>query len=209
MNHGYSTERLIAFEDRVQQLWRAGELPSLLHLSGGNEQQLIEIFDEAEEGDWFFFSHRNHYHSILAGIPEAQVIDEIKADRSMFRFSRKHRVFSSAILAGNCGIAVGVAMALKASGSKNNVWCFLGDGASESGHFFEAVTYASGHDLPVWFILENNGMQVDTPTELRRGMTRHPLSAEPCIREYKYTPRYPHASDGIPDKITFQRLHPL
>lgn len=209
MNHGYTAEKLTDFEDRVQQMWRNGELPSLLHLSGGNEQQLIDIFDEAEDGDWFFFSHRNHYHSILAGIPEEQVLDEIKNDRSMFRFSRKHRVFSSAILAGNCGIAVGVAMALKASGSKNHVWCFLGDGATENGHFAEAVIFASGHDLPVWFIVENNGMQVDTPVELRRGMTRHPLSAEPCVREYHYKPAWPHAGDGIPIQITFQRTHPL
>ncbi len=205
MEHGHTKESLIAFENQVQGLWRAGELPSLLHLSGGNEQQLIEIFDEAQEGDWFFFSHRNHFHSILAGIPEAQVIEEIREHRSMFRFSRKRRVFSSAILAGNCGIAVGVAMALKAAGSKNHAWCFLGDGASENGHFFEAVLYASGHDLPVWFILENNNCQVDTPIELRRGMARHPLTSEPCVREYKYVATYPHAGDGIPEKITFKR----
>lgn len=209
MLHNYTPESLIAFEDKVQSLWRAGELPSLLHLCGGNENQLIDIFDEAEEGDWFFFSHRNHYHSILAGIPEAQVIDEIKADRSMFRFSRKHRVFSSAILAGNCGIAVGVGMALKAAGSKNRVWCFLGDGAEEQGHFYEAVMFVSGHNLPVEFIIEDNAFQVDTPKELRRGMGRGLLSHEPSVRRYHYTSRYPHAGDGIPAQITFKRTHPL
>lgn len=209
MNHGQSAKSLIAFEDRVQALWRAGELPSLLHLSGGNERQLIEIFDEAEDGDWFFFSHRNHYHSILAGIPEEQVIEEIKQDRSMFRFSRKHRVFSSAILAGNCGIAVGVAMALKASGSTNRCWVFLGDGAEEQGHFYEAVMFVSGHDLPVEFVLEDNDIQVDTPKLLRRGMDRGLLDAEPSVRRYRYTPRYPHAGDGIPEKITFKRTHSL
>lgn len=209
MIHNYTPESLIAFEDKVQAAWRAGELPSLLHLSGGNEQQLIEIFDESEEGDWFFFSHRNHYHSILAGIPEAQVMDEIRKDRSMFRFSRKHRVFSSAILGGNPGIAVGVAMTLKASGSKNQCWVFLGEGQEENGAFYEAVMYVSGHDLPVNFIIEDNAMQVDTPKILRRGMERGLLDSEPSVRRYHYTPKYPHAGDGIKENITFKRTHPL
>lgn len=204
MKHGYDKQRLMEFEERVKNLWEAGELPYLLHLANGNEDQLIEIFDEMEEGDWIFASHRNHLHSLLAGIPEDQVMENIKKGGSMFSFSRKHRMFSSAILAGNCGIAVGVAMALKAAGSKNHVYCFLGDGASENGHFFEAVLYASGHDLPVWFIIESNGIQVDTPIELRRGMLRHPLSAEPCVREYKYTSKWPHAGSGCSHKIEFK-----
>lgn len=209
MNHGYTPASLIAFETQIQQLWRGGELPSLLHLSGGNESQLIDIFDEVEDGDWFFFSHRNHYHSVLAGIPESQVIEEVKQDRSMFRFSRRHRVFSSAILAGNCGIAVGVALALKASGSKNSVWVFMGEGSEENGHFYEAVMFVSGHDLPVNFIIEDNAMQVDTPKLLRRGMNRGLLDSEPCVRRYHYTPKYPHAGDGIAEKITFKRNEPI
>lgn len=209
MNHAYSPEKLIEFESKVQALWRAGEFPSLIHLSGGNEEQLIAIFDEAEEGDWFLFSHRNHYHSVLAGIPEAQVIQEIKEDRSMFRFSRKHRVFSSAILAGNCGIAVGIAMALRESGSKNRVWCFLGDGAEENGHFYEAVLYTHGHNLPVEFIIEDNSMQVDTPKLLRRGIEHGILDSIPCVRRYRYTPRWPHAGDGIKEHIDFKRTYPL
>jgi TPP-dependent pyruvate/acetoin dehydrogenase alpha subunit len=209
MNHNFTPEKLIAFESQVQTLWRAGELPSLIHLSGGNEEQLIAIFDEAEDGDWFLFSHRNHYHSVLAGIPEAQVIQEIKEDRSMFRFSRKHRVFSSAILAGNCGIAVGIAMALRESGSKNRVWCFLGDGAEENGHFYEAVLYTYGHNLPVEFIIEDNSMQVDTPKLLRRGIEHGILDSIPCVRRYRYTPRWPHAGDGIKEHIDFKRTYPL
>lgn len=209
MNHGHTKDSLIAFEDRVKSAWECGELPYLLHLSGGNEEQLLDLFtNEIQDGDWIFVSHRNHYHSLLAGIPEEQVMANIRAGGSMFSYSRKHRVFSSAILAGNCGIAVGVALALKAAGSKNRVWCFLGDGASENGHFFEAVLYASGHDLPVEFVIENNGMQVDTPTELRRGMTRHPLSSEPCVRTYSYRAPYPHAGSGCKHHIQFKPLNP-
>jgi len=204
MDHGYTTERLISFENLIKQDWESGDLPFLMHLGGGNEQQLIEIFEEAQEGDWFFCSHRNHYHSLLAGIPMEQVKSNIDRGGSMFSYSRKHRVFSSAILAGNCGIAVGVAMALKASGSQNKVWCFLGDGAEEQGHFYEAVLYATGHDLPVEFIIEDNNIQVDTPKELRRGMSHGMLDSWPCVRRYHYTPVYPHAGSGCAFKIDFK-----
>jgi TPP-dependent pyruvate/acetoin dehydrogenase alpha subunit len=205
MNHNYTKERLIAFEDRVKAAWEEGNLPYLIHLSGGNEEQLLDIFEEAKEGDWFFVSHRNHYHSLLAGIPEEQVFQNIWDGGSMFSYSRKHRVFSSAILAGNCGIAVGVAMALKAVGSKNRVWCFLGDGAEENGSFAEAVLYVAGHNLPVEFIIEDNNYQVDTPKEVRRGMQSGLLDLWPCVRRYRYKSTYPHGGSGCAHKIIFKQ----
>lgn len=204
MRHDYTPEKLIAFEDRVKAAWESGDLPFLLHLNGGNEQQLLDLFEEIEEGDWIFCSHRNHYHSLLAGIPEERVFANIQAGGSMFSYSRSRRVFSSAILAGNCGIAVGVGIALKAAGSKNRVWCFLGDGAEENGHFYEAVLYVTGHNLPVEFIIEDNNIQVDTPKELRRGMSSGLLDSWPCVRRYRYTPVYPHAGSGCKHHITFK-----
>lgn len=204
MNHGYTKNHLEAFEEVIKAAWESGDLPYLLHLSGGNEHQLLDIFAEAQEGDWFFLSHRNHYHSLLAGIPEEQVFQNICNGGSMFSYSRKHRVFSSAILTGNCGIAVGVAIALKASGSKNRVWCFLGDGAEENGHYYEAVLYTTGHNLPVEFIIEDNSMQVDTPKEVRRGMSSGLLDSWPCVRRYHYTSRWPHAGSGSKHHITFK-----
>lgn len=204
MQHGYTPARLIAFEAGVQAKWEAGDLPYLLHLCGGNEEQLLDIFNEAKEGDWFFVSHRNHYHNLLAGIPAEQVMQNIEAGGSMFSYSRKHRVFSSAILAGNCGIAVGVAMALKEAGSQNRVWCFLGDGAEENGSFYEAVLYVTGHNLPVEFIIEDNSMQVDTPKYLRRGMDSGLLDSWPCVRRYRYQNRWPHAGSGCSHKIVFK-----
>jgi len=95
-------------------------------------------------------------------------------------------------------------MALKASGSKNSVHCFLGDGAEENGSFYEAVMFTSGHNLPVTFYVEDNGLQVDTPKELRRGMDRGLLDAEPCVVRYRYTPRWPHAGSGCKHQIKFK-----
>lgn len=210
MTHGHSRESLIAFEERIRQAWEAGELPSLVHLSGGNEGQLLDIFSEVHEEDWVFVSHRAHYHLLLKGMPEAELEANIRADRSMFNFCAKRRIYQSAILGGCCGIAVGVGRAIKDAGGKERVWCFLGDGASDNGHLYEAALYATGHDLPVTFIVENNNMQVDTPLEVRRGPHHRRLDFyAPCVQEYHYTPRWPHAGSGCKHQIEFKRKTPL
>lgn len=205
----HTKESLIEFEDLVKDEWEEGYLPSLIHLCGGNEEQLLGIFSEIRPQDWVFASHRAHYHALLKGISVYEVMDFIRDDRSMFIFDKERRFYQSAILAGNCGIAVGVAMAIKESGEDAHVHCFLGDGAEENGHFYEAVLYASGHDLPVTFHIEDNRIQVDTPQLVRRGMERGLLDREPCVKRYHYTPTYPHAGSGCAHKIEFQRLHPL
>lgn len=205
----HTVESLRAFEERVKDAWENGELPSLIHLCSGNEEKLIEIFQDIRPQDWIFVSHRAHFHSLLKGVPEETLMENIRNDRSMFNFSKELRIYQSAILAGNCGIAVGVAMAIKERGEDAHVYCFLGDGAEENGHFYEAVLYATGHDLPVTFIIEDNAIQVDTAKLQRRGMERGLLDREPCVRRYHYTPRWPHAGSGSKHQITFKRTTPL
>lgn len=198
--------QLIAFEDRVKAHFADGRLPFLIHLCGGNEPQLIEIFREAKEGDWFFSTHRSAYHALLAGVPESRLMDLILRGRSMFVFDRDRNFYSSSILAGCCAPAVGVAWELKRKGSSNRVWCFLGDGAAEEGHFYEALLYATGWDLPVTFVLEDNNRSVDTDIASRRGPDhgRFIMSSEK-LRRYSYVPTYPHGGVGLaPGSVTFR-----
>lgn len=206
MNYA-SKQSLIAFEDRIKALWENGDLPTLLHLCGGNEDQLIEIFAEAKEGDWFFSSHRNHYHGLLAGISAADLADSINRGRSMFTFSRARNFLSSAVLAGCCGIAAGVALDIKRSGGTGRVWCFIGEGGIAEGHFWEAINFVEGHGLPCTFVIEDNGRQVDTPKSEQRGphsQLDDVLALYSCITRYEYTPTYPHAGSGCSHKITFK-----
>jgi len=203
MNH-VTKEQLIEFENRIKGLWEAGDLPFLIHLCGGNEDQLIEIFKEVREGDWIFSSHRNHYHALLSGVAPDKLEQLIRTGNSMFVFDRERNFVTSSILAGTCAIASGVAWQLKQQGSPNRVWCFLGDGAEEEGHFYEAAMFVAGHDLPCTFVLEDNNRQVDTDKPTRRGsQLSNPLDVLPCIRRYHYTPTYPHAGSGCKTQITF------
>ena len=62
----------------------------------------------------------------------------------MFMFDRERNFYVSAIIGGPVGIAVGIAWALKRKGSSQRVYCFLGDGTEDTGHFAEAVRYVDG-----------------------------------------------------------------
>ena len=99
---------LLNFEKRIADLYRDSQLPFLFHLSGGNEEQLLNIFKEIKEGDYVLATHRNHYHALLHGIPADVLEDRIKNGRSMFIYDRKRNFFTSAIIGGTAAIAAGI-----------------------------------------------------------------------------------------------------
>ena len=197
---------LIEFEEVVASHWEHGDLPYLIHLSGGNEDFLLEHFEEeVKDGDWIFSTHRNHHHALLSGVPRNELLAKILAGNSMFVFDRSRHFFTSSILAGTCAIAAGVAYSLKESGSDNWVYCFLGDGAEEQGHFYEAVMWVEAQDLPCMFIIEDNDRQVDTSFE-ERNPNKFKFEMPSCVIRNKYTPTYPHAGNGTKNKIVFKDI---
>ena len=208
-----TSAELIAFERRIADLWEAGELPFLIHLCGGNEEALLDVWEWHNIGDddWVFSTHRNHYHALLKGISEEKLESLIRKGSSMFVFDNEKKFVTSAILAGTCCIAAGVAWQLKKEGSKSRVFCFLGDGAEENGHFYEAALFVQSNALPCTFIVEDNGRQVDTDLRTRRGpisQTWNPLGAFDCVERIGYTPKWPHAGSGTTKKIIFKKVDP-
>jgi TPP-dependent pyruvate/acetoin dehydrogenase alpha subunit len=186
-------DRLIAFEKRVAEECEAGKIQGPVHLSGGNEDQLIEVFKRVKCGDWVFSTWRNHYHALLHGIPEDKVLAEIRAGRSMNLCFPERRFYSSAIVGGILPIATGVAAALKRQKLKRKVWCFVGDMASMTGAFHEATYYAVGHDLPIQFVIEDNGVSTNTPTRECWGYCE---DGNADIERYQYSRTHPHVGTG-------------
>ena len=193
---------LINFENEIIELYKNNKLPFLFHLSGGNEDQLIELFKEINDGDYIISNHRNHYHALLSGIPKEELKQKILNGRSMFIFDRKRNFFTSAIIGGTPAIAAGIALALKKKNSTQKVWCFVGDGTEDSGHLFEAARYVDGFDLPCTFIVEDNNRSVCTTKNERWGKSVNPLFPS-CVRKYYYDITYPHARSD--DKIDLSK----
>jgi deoxyxylulose-5-phosphate synthase len=188
----YTKKELIELEDKLVNKYKDNMLPFLFHLCGGNEEQLIKIFNQINDGDYVFVTHRNHYHAYLHGIDPDIVLDRVSNGRSMFIYDRERNFFSSAIVGGIPEIAAGVALALKTKGSNKKVWCFVGDGAEDTGHFYAAVRYVESNKLPCQFIIEDNDISIEASKEDRWG-SDYLFNWPKCVTRYKYTLRYPHA----------------
>ena len=184
--------KLIAFEKRVAEAFEAKQIKGPVHLSGGNELELIKIFEEISPDDWVVTFYRNHYHALLHGIPEEKLFQAICDGHSMTLQFPEHRFFSTAIVGGQLPIAVGIAMALKRQGSERRVWCFFGDMAATTGIYHEASTYAQRWALPITFIQENNGFSCDTPTQDVWGM----CAGVYRFNHYVYKRQHPHVGTG-------------
>ena len=160
----YSKEKLRAFEQSIKAAFEGG-VKGALHLSHGNEDQLIEIFKGIKREDWVFSTWRSHYHALLHGCSPTWLRNEILSGRSISINSRLHNFFSSSIVGGILPIATGKALAIKRRGRPERVWCFVGDMTASCGMFHDCLNYATGFDLPITFVVEDNGMSTNTPTE--------------------------------------------
>src|SRR3990167_5700048 len=184
-------EELIEFEAEVCQMFNDGKLRSPVHLSGGNEDQVIEIFKQIKPTDWVFSTYRSHYHTLLHGIDKEWLRNWILDNKSIHVMNSEHKFITSAIVGGTLPTALGVAMGINlknhkfrnnerfveanglTSGALNgkpvrlddtHVFVFIGDMTGHTGVFWECINYAHNHKLPITFVIEDNGLSTDTPT---------------------------------------------
>lgn len=183
-------EELIAFEAEIAKLYFENKIPGPVHLSYDNEALLIAIFKNVKSHDWVFSTHRSHYHALLKGVPRDWLRDEILAGHSITINNPDYRFYASAIMGDIVSIATGVAMGLRLRNIPEHVWCFVGDMCAEMGVFDESVKYAERNDLPITFVVEDNGLSVVTPTQEVWGLC--PRKNKIIRYEYRNT-RYPHA----------------
>lgn len=182
------------FEDRVRVAFEAGEINGPVHLSGGNEQQLIDIFRNIKRTDYVFSTWRNHYHALLHGVPQDELFAAIKAGKSLSFNSAKHRFYTSAIVGGILPIAAGVAAAIKRRGTAERVWCFIGDMAASIGAFRDAQKIALYQRLDITFVIEDNGLSTETPTGESWGRCENHGTSK--VLEYRYQRTVPHYGSG-------------
>lgn len=194
-----TAQDLIAFETEVADLFNTAKIRAPIHLYYGNEAQMIKIFEDVKPEDWVFCSWRSHYQCLLKGVPREEIKAEILAGRSISLCFPKQRVVSSAIVGGILPIAVGTALGIKRSGGTEKVHCFMGEMTSETGIAHECIKYSTNHQLPIRFIIEDNGKSVCTDT--REAWNQPVLTYEQAnlsnVVYYKYETKYPHAGAGV------------
>lgn len=86
-------------------------------------------------------------------------------DRSFhFGTNEHHIVGMISHLGPQNGVADGIALATRLQGEKKITVVFNGDGGTSQGDFHEALNVAAVWDLPVIFVIENNGYGLSTPS---------------------------------------------
>jgi len=194
-----TAEDLINFETEIASLFNTGKIRAPVHLYSGNEKDMIEIFQDVRPEDWVCCSWRSHYQCLLKGVPPEKVRDEIVAGRSISLCFPEYRIVSSAIVGGILPIAVGIAMGLKQRKEAGRVHCFMGEMTSESGITAECVKYSANLNLPIRFIVEDNGKSVctDTRESWNQSVLTYEKIAHPLVVYYRYQTKYPHAGAGV------------
>jgi len=192
--HNWNEEELIHFENKIIESWEVGKIRGPIHLSNGNEAQLIEIFKRIKTTDWVFSTWRSHYHALLKGISPKWIENEILDGKSITICKFDEKFYSSAIVGGTLSIALGVAKSIKMDNGTDRVWCFIGDMSFESGLFYETYKYARNFELPLYFVVEDNGVSTNTPTQVTWNNIKKEVPND--VIYYEYTSNFPHYGTG-------------
>ena len=198
MKNLLTKNELIDFEQDIAETFNSGLIKAPIHLYSGNEEQMIDIFKNVNEDDWVFCSWRSHYQCLLKGVPQDILKQDIIDGKSITLCYPEFKIYSSAIVTGNIPIATGAAFDIKRKAKHNHVWCFVGDMTSETGTFYENHKYAVNHDLPITYIVEDNGKSVCSDTLAVWNIEELSYSKKdiPKVIYYKYETKYPHAGSG-------------
>jgi len=206
MRSNLTKDDIVKFEQEIAEVFATGAIRAPVHLRSGREDELIHIFRDEKIGDddYVFGFWDSHELALLKGVPREEVKKAILEGKSISLCFPEHKVLCSGIVGSLMGTATGVAWALKNQKKPGRAYLFCGEMSSETGIFFEAVKYAYNFDLPVKFIVCDNGLSVMTKTREVWG------SDEPWFKGTKYESKiiyfqyvngYPHS--GLGKLITF------
>ena len=93
----FTKEDLIKFEEQIVSRWEDGQIRAPVHLSNGNEDELIEVFGKIDYSDYVFSTWRSHYHALLHGISPTWIEYQILQGKSISLCNFEHNFYSSAI----------------------------------------------------------------------------------------------------------------
>jgi pyruvate dehydrogenase E1 component alpha subunit len=164
--------RIRVFEEKVEELFAAGELPGFVHLYIGQEACATGVCANLAREDYITSTHRGHGHCIAKGGALDRMMAELFAKKtgynkgkggSMHLASTEIGILgANGINAAGMPLAVGAALSSKMQKNGRVAVAFLGDGASNQGTFHESINLAAALAVPVVFVCENNQFAVGT-----------------------------------------------
>ncbi len=164
--------RIRRFEERSLRAYQQGNIGGFLHLYIGQEAVAVGSVSVLGEDDHVITAYRDHGHAIAVGMNMDECMAELYGKKtgcskgkggSMHFFAPDKKFWGGhGIVGGQTPLGLGIAYALKNSKKKGSCLCFMGDGATNQGPFYESLNLAALWELPVIYIIENNGYSMGT-----------------------------------------------
>jgi len=161
------------FEEKVEERFRAGELPGFLHVAIGQEAVAVGVCQAMDDGDVFASTHRAHGHTLARGTQPNAVMAELygKIEGCSHGYGGSMHLYdvergnlgANAVVGGGLPAITGAALAFKLRGEARVAVAFFGDGATNIGTFHEALNLAQLWQVPAVFVLEDNRWAESTP----------------------------------------------
>jgi TPP-dependent pyruvate/acetoin dehydrogenase alpha subunit len=161
------------FEEKVEERFRAGELPGFLHVAIGQEALAVGVCRALEPDDVIASTHRAHGHTIAKGTHPNAVMAELYGKvegcsggygGSMHLYDlEKGNLGANAVVGGGIPAIVGSALAFKMRNEPRVALAFFGDGATNIGTFHEGLNLAQLWRVPAVFVCEDNHYAESTP----------------------------------------------
>ena len=160
-------------EEKMLILLRQGKISKWF--SGiGQEAISVGATEAASEDEFMLPMHRNLGVFTSRGIELHRLFAQFQGkasgftkgrDRSFHFGSKGHHIVGMiSHLGSQLGVADGIALANQLKDNRKVTIAFTGDGATSQGDFHESLNVAAVWNLPVIFIIENNGYGLSTPS---------------------------------------------
>jgi TPP-dependent pyruvate/acetoin dehydrogenase alpha subunit len=163
------------FEERLHVEFAKGDIPGFVHLYAGEEACAAGIMMHLTDRDRIASTHRGHGHCIAKGVDVREMMAEIygkatgachgKGGSMHIADLSKGMMGANGILGAGAPLICGAGIAAKFRGDGGVGVTFFGDGASNQGMVLESMNLAAIWNLPVIFVVENNGYAESTSVD--------------------------------------------
>jgi pyruvate dehydrogenase E1 component alpha subunit len=164
--------RIRRFEERSLEAYNGGNIGGFLHLYNGQEAVAVGSISVCGKHDHVITAYRDHGHALAVGMGMNECMAELygratgcsKGKGGSMHFFAPDKNFwgGHGIVGGQTPLGLGIAYYLKYKNLKGACLCYLGDGAVNQGPFHESLNLASLWNIPVVYIIENNGYSMGT-----------------------------------------------
>ncbi len=155
------------FEDRVHDEFAKGGIPGFVHLYAGEEASGVGVCMNLDDRDKIASTHRGHGHCIAKGCDPKAMMKEIYGKRDGLCGGKggsmhiadlsRGMMGANGIVGGGPPLVCGAALTAKTLKTGGVAVAFVGDGGSNQGTTLESYNLARVWNLPVVFVVEDNG----------------------------------------------------